>query len=113
MNQKWERPVCVWQRMHDGRPARKSGFSLVDSSPDEVHEVMTLVSDAPAGSLFGELEKITRDSRHSYLAHGHLHFLICGVTVASFLATCLAHQRFTTLTATSRGLATTSLLWWY
>ena len=31
----------MWQRMHDGRPSKKSGFAL-----GEVHEVMTLTSDA-------------------------------------------------------------------
>ena len=73
----------MWQNMHDGRPARKSGFSLFDSALGEFHEVMTLASDAP-GSIFGELEKITRDSgQNSYLAH-ELHLFYC-VTVASSL----------------------------
>ena len=86
----------MWQRMRDMRPSRTSGFFLFDFLPDEVHEVMTLASDAP-GSLFGELEKITRDSEHhSYLAHELL--LFYGVTVASFLAPCL-----------DQGLATVSL----
>ena len=39
-----------------GVPRGNQGFSLFDSSLGEVHEVMTLASDAP-GSLFGELEK--------------------------------------------------------
>ena len=57
---------------------------------------MTLASDAP-GSLFGKLEKITRNSEHhSYLAHELP--LFYGVTVASFLAPCL-----------DQGLATVSL----
>ena len=36
---------------------------FLNTSLGEVHEVMTLASDAP-GSLFGQLEKITRDSGH-------------------------------------------------
>ena len=101
MTQKWKRRVCGKECTTD-RLARNSGFARVDSSLGEVHEVVILASDAP-GSLFGELEKITRDSgHHSYLAHELLQ---------SFLSLhfCLAHKRFTTLTATSKGLATASL----
>ena len=51
-------------------------FLFFDASLGEVHEVMTLASDAP-GSLFGELEKITQDSgHHSYLVHEVLLFFL-------------------------------------
>ena len=55
MNQTRERRVCG-KECTTGVPRGNQGCSLFDSSLGEVHEVITLASDAP-GSLLGELDK--------------------------------------------------------
>ena len=74
---KWERRVCGKQ-CTTGVRRRNQGFSLFELDP-----------------------YFTTEGHHSWRKNFSL---IYGVTVASFLAPCLAHQRFTTLTTTSKGI---------
>ena len=93
-----------------GVPRGNLGFSLCDSSLGEVHQVMTRVSDAP-GSLFGELEKITRDSRAPLILGACFFFFKKKMESLSLLSLHLAHQRFTMCCSFSSSSLHHS--WWF